>query len=247
MAMPIFYIFTDNVLLKTPNHSNRNMNKPTFRCTKSVVLRSAASIMCILTAGIARVSAQDEFARHNFTINAGSSLVKVAVKTGMDATYYRNTHETGTFRSEFTSYPAIQLNYDYATMKWMSVGVALSTQIFDITYKVNEYNQALGEYYIADTYNTHVYRNNIGMRILFHYINNGTVDTYSGLRLGYTFWSPDSGTENAFKGSDLPKTSSIPQVVLFGCRVYFTDNFGANTELCIGPPSYFAAGFNYRF
>lgn len=210
-------------------------------------MRTAVIVICLFCAGITHVWAKDEFARHNFTANVGFSLVKSAVKTGIDATYYRNTYNTGTFRSEFVSYPAIQLNYDFAILKWLSTGVALSTQIFDITYKVNDYNPELDQYYVTDTYTTQVYRNNAGLRLLFHYVNNSRVDTYSGFRLGYTFWSPDSGTKKAFRGTDLPKTSSIPQIVMFGCRVYLTDNFGMNTELCIGPPNFLAAGFNYRF
>ncbi len=70
---------------------------------------------------------------------------------------------------------------------------------------------------------------------------------YSGLRLGYTFWINISTEETSYKRVDTPVFLYVPQLVLFGCRVYFMDNFGVNSELCLGSPNYFAAGFNYRF
>jgi len=37
------------------------------------------------------------------------------------------------------------------------------------------------------------------------------------------------------------------QLVAFGMRGYFTDNFGANVELGIGSPHFISMGLNYRF
>ncbi len=112
------------------------MNNTAFKCTKSLMLRSVAAIVCVLTVGIAHVSAQDDFARHNLTINAGLSIVKWSVTGGLPAS--GSFDKLYTERTDFRSHPAIQFNYDYAVLRWLSTGVALSTQIFDVSYNVYE-------------------------------------------------------------------------------------------------------------
>lgn len=93
---------------------------------------------------------------------------------------------------------------------------------------------------------------NIGARALFDYANEGRLDLYSGVILGFTNWNVKTNNASASydPSQDLTFSEEIvfaPQVVLFGAQGYFTDNIGANFELSIGAPHFFSIGLNYRF
>lgn len=225
------------------------MKNTPFSSMQWLMLRSSAAILCILTIGSARISAQNSIARHHISINAGLSMVNssnLGITTFIEGDGYISD------RSDFKRYPAIQLNYDYAILRWLSAGAALSTQIFRTEYSVYKGTPGLAiylnEYTFSHTDTRQLYRNNVALRILFHYVNTKRVDAYSGLRAGYTFWRESrSNSESDLIIRTMYATDILPQLVLFGCRVYFTDHFGVNSELCLGSPHYLSAGFNYRF
>jgi opacity protein-like surface antigen len=136
-----------------------------------------------------------------------------------------------------TSLPAIQINYDYTIEKWLSIGAAASFQKLGYEYTdVNDGNEFI---------DVDLSRLNIAFRPLFHYGNLDNFDLYSGLRIGYEIWSINANTEDYSEASFANGFSF--QLVAFGMRGYFTDNFGANVELGIGSPHFISMGLNYRF
>lgn len=135
--------------------------------------------------------------------------------------------------------PAYQLTYDYALADIISLGAAVSYQRF--TFRYTDYGDNL------DNFNVKIGRTNVAARFLVHYGGTGNFDLYSGLRAGVTSWSVDVGT--ASTGFIPPIAAAVafaPQVILFGARGYFSDRFGFNGEIAIGPPYLVAVGLSYR-
>lgn len=145
-----------------------------------------------------------------------------------------------------TSLPAFQLTYDYGVNKTVSVGIAVSYQSLGVEYV--DYDDGF------ETLNGDVTLNrlNFAIRPLFHYANSGMLDMYSGLRIGFTNWSAKSTVDSdTYDPESLISSGNTfnfaPQLVLFGMRVYFTDNIGLNLELAAGAPHYFSGGISARF
>ncbi len=144
------------------------------------------------------------------------------------------------------SIPAIQVGYDYYILNWFSLGAAGSIQFMGVDYDNYEYET--GEFVNGDL---SIVRTNVAMRALFHYFNRNRLNMYSGVRMGLTNWNIDNNlTDKNYDYDEVLSSTGIvfaPQLVLFGLRGYFTENFGANLEFAVGPPHFFSAGLNYRF
>lgn len=140
--------------------------------------------------------------------------------------------------------PAGQLGADFFVTHWLSMGIAGSYQYMQINY--TDY----GENNID--FSTNIDRINVAFRPLFHYLNKGNINMYSGLRLGMTYWdiSTTETVEN-YEPADYLSFSSgalfAPQLVAFGIRGYFTDFLGANLEFAVGAPHYVSGGISLRF
>ena len=177
--------------------------------------------------------------RNTIDINAGFSLVGALFDIPVSPSGVVNKY----------SFPAIQFTYDYFMNKWISFGAAASLQFMGLEY--DDYT-----YYDGNTVvngNVDIKRYNFGARILFHYLNSGNIDLFSGLRGGFTNWDI---TENYVCSEEYSYEEVLdfktginfaPQIILCGLRGYFNSNFGANIELCIGAPCFYSMGVNYRF
>lgn len=183
------------------------------------------------------VNAQDY--QSTLTFNAGFSLVGGLF----------NIPDANTSQGDVSSYsiPALQVGYDYYLNHWFSVGAAGSVQFMGVNYDNYYYN---GTETVDGDLN--ITRLNIAARALFHYANKGRLDLYSGLRMGFTNWLvTENLTDETYDYDNVLDFSSglnfAPQLILFGVRGYFTDNFGANMELAVGSPHFFSIGLNYRF
>lgn len=194
-------------------------------------------LVSIFVLGISSKSfSQNMEHRSTISANYGFSLIGTIVQTAVDES------QADSYEGSYTHIPALQLNYDFAVLKFLSVGAAVSYESFNasgtfvedgVTYKVSAGISLL----------------NASARALFHYGNSGRFDMYSGLRLGYEIANPYSSVSDGYTNYSTPKLPSFfaPQVVLFGFRGYFTDHFGASAELAIGFPHMFTMGLNYRF
>lgn len=179
--------------------------------------------------------AQNDSTRNTITINAGASMAGLIVK----ALNYGDSISAD-------AHLAIQANYDYCLKKWFSLGLASSYQQYRLTYSNTEVLR--DKYNILDgSVSSTLTRANLAARVLFHYGNSGRVDMYSGARIGVTKWSLEADALEPFHVAKIKYMMFAPQLVLFGFRGYFTEHFGANTELCIGAPHYISAGLNCRF
>jgi hypothetical protein len=137
---------------------------------------------------------------------------------------------------------AIQLTYDFAPIKWFSIGVAGSYQAL----KAGFSNVSLSGYSGTYSYEANYNRTNIGIRALFHY-GPERVKMYSGLRFGTTMWSSSVSTGNVPAGYDpvnILKAGGkyAPQIIPFGLQGFITKNIGVNFEIGIGAPHYFSGG-----
>ena len=186
---------------------------------------------------VTSVDAQDY--QSTLTFNAGFSLVG-----GLFDIPDVNAND-----GDVSSYsiPALQVGYDYYLNHWFSLGAAGSVQFMGVNYD---------EYYYNSTETVegslNITRINIAARALFHYVNKDRLDLYSGLRMGFTNWLvTEDLTDETYNYDEILTFNSginyAPQLILFGVRGYFTDNFGANMELAVGAPHFFSIGLNYRF
>jgi len=183
--------------------------------------------------------AQNDTCKSNISLNAGYSVIS----SYFDIIALFNNNE-----DRIDMLPAVQFEYDYSVENWFSIGGAVSYQQFNIEVTNYEYYNYKDDYIVED-FNVYFDRINIASRFLFHYVNEGKVDMYSGLRLGYTYWVVNAGTTDPdYDDFKLRKNIRIaPQLVAFGIRGYITEHFGLGAELAFGSPHFFNCGFKYRF
>ena len=182
----------------------------------------------VILISVSSVFAQNDDFKSTISVDAGFSLVGAIFKAA-------DLDPTATFSSY--SIPAIEATYDYSIAKWFSLGAGVSYQMMGMEVD-----------YQNENFKVKVSRLNFGVRPLFHYGNSGKLDMYSGFRVGMNKWGAsveDNGT--TYKLDDYFNASYFgAQLVLFGFRGYFTDNFGCNFELAAGSPHFLAIGLNYR-
>lgn len=185
------------------------------------------------------LSAQDY--KHSFTLNAGGSAVGFLINLADDLSGPDDDLNT-------RSIPAIQFAYDYHVNNWFSIGPALSYQNFGIQISDLTYTNSDGNTVTEDA-DLSINRFNLAVRPLFHY--GKKLDLYSGFRIGAT----QLGIKNNSSGDSVEDTNDElnafrpglgVQVVLFGLRGYFNNNFGLNFEIGVGAPHFISTGINYR-
>lgn len=178
--------------------------------------------------------------QHTITVNAGGSLIGLVLDIA-DQIDGENL--------EINSIPAIQAAYDYRINEWFSVGPAASYQAFVFKGEDYQYTDESGEEVTVDAKVT-IGRTNLAVRPLFHYGKNPQLDMYSGLRLGTTFLNARANGESEDIQEDFEgafNTGISVQVIPFGLRGYFNENFGLNMEIALGAPHIISGGVNYRF
>ena len=196
-------------------------------------------ILGILFFYSANVFSQYDY-QHTVTVNAGGSLIGLVLDIA-DRVDGENF--------EINSIPAIQVTYDYQVNDWFSIGPAASYQAFVFKGEDYQYTDESGEEVTTDAKVT-IGRTNLAVRPLFHYGKNAQLDMYSGVRLGTTFLnsrvnSGDEDVQEDFEGAF--NTGVSLQVIPFGLRGYFNENFGLNMEIALGAPHIISGGVNYRF
>lgn len=201
--------------------------------------------------------AQNETYRHTFTGNLGFSTVGTFIDVFDNNNlndFELEIEDYGEFSGFFTgrSLPAFQVNYDYGIKNWLSVGGGVSYQNLNFNIANLSYNDDNGNRENVSELSVTTNRINISGRVLFHYGNKGKLDLYSGIRLGVTNWLTNLSATNQTVEDDLeaniPYFGILPaaQIIPFGLRAYFGENWGANFETGLGSPHFLALGVNYR-
>jgi hypothetical protein len=141
--------------------------------------------------------------------------------------------------------PGLNGTIDFGLSDRFSLGVAHFYQ--SATAKWSSYTDSAGIVQSGDWY-YRLTRQNTAVRMLFHFGENDDLDTYFGVRLGYSYWSQRTNVTNAGSVIDLGvfRTRFWPQAV-FGARYFFTEYIGANAEIALGFPYYLSVGLNARF
>jgi hypothetical protein len=169
-------------------------------------------------------------------VSAGAGYSLISLFLGFDG--HRSVEQRST--------PVLMLNYDYAVIDRMSIGLSGSFQQFSAIHE----DAVFGKY--TDRYN----RSTGGIRILGHFGQAENMDLYAGGRVSGSYWWMNSGSPDpAF---DDPQYA--PDVIrinyyglrfgvqgIFGWRYYFNENLGIGSEISIGPPSCFMANLVARF
>ena len=187
----------------------------------------------VLSGNIA--NAQSEDYKSNISLGAGATLMGV-YKTAVEGIFLVTDDIT------VSSVPNIEIGYDYGLAKWFSIGILGAYQNFSVKENVTG---GENKYTIS--------RMVVTSSLLFHYANDGKMDLYSGLRVGFQNWgfkaTLDDATLNNTTGlenlSVFSGGSSI-QVTLFGIRGYVSDNIGIGGEIAIGAPHFASFSINYR-
>ena len=154
------------------------------------------------------------------------------------------------------------LSYDYAVVKWFSLGAQATWNAGEIGAKDLSVTVNEKEYHGKAA--IHLRRINLGFRPTFHYFNNNRFDFYSGFRVGvnYSKATLDIGTDEDITGSEVldyligdnwllnrsyrgvrPTVQFIP----IAMRGYITEQIGFGIETAVGPTYYLSASINYRF
>ncbi len=185
------------------------------------------------------MNAQNEEYRSVVSASAGYSLTGTLI----------NAAETivGSDALSVKSVPALQLTYDYGINKLFSVGVAVGYQNFGFDVSNYAFTNDSGSEVIENV-TANYSRLNVALRPLIHYANNGNLDLYSGLRVGYLNNSFSSDSTDEDFDLDLNSDGRFAfGLTAFGLRYYFTDNIGAGIEINIGAPYISCFNLNARF
>jgi len=182
--------------------------------------------------------------KHKISANVGTSLWGTT-------TNLLNSINLEFINKSYAS-PVFQLGYSAKLSPIFSLGVAVSHQKFNFNITFADKNITNADILIK--------RSNVGIRGLFHYLDNNVIDLYSGGRVGLTVWKINANAEaldNFLNSYDfnLPFNTDYSmlgtalsfQLVLFGADFYITKNIGINTEINLGTPYYSTVGLNYKF
>jgi hypothetical protein len=149
--------------------------------------------------------------------------------------------------------------YDRGITNWFSLGLTGSYNQF--TFKTERFHGQIDTFNYDGQINASIKRINIGLRPMVHYLNNGRLDLYSGLRLGIQVNRTKAGLDT---NSNIPGEEFIKQLinlgalvgnnvrptiqfVPFGLRGYITENLALGFETAIGPTYFLGAQLSYRF
>ena len=196
-------------------------------------------LISIFVLGISSKSfSQNMEHRSTVSANVGVSLIGTILEAAIAS------DDSGVSREGVTHIPAVQVNYDFAVLKFLTVGGGVSYESISLTGTGTDDNG------VTYTANVSASVMNFAARALFHYANSGRLDLYSGVRMGYELAGFNANITDGVENAYTPPANYgfvAPQLVLFGFRGYFTDNFGASAELAIGWPHFLTVGLNYRF
>ena len=158
--------------------------------------------------------------------------------------------------------PTFGLSYDIGIRKWFSLGVqgtfnkgSIGADDLSVTVKDKTYTG------VAEL---NLRRINLGFRPLFHYMNDGRFDWYSGFRVGvnYRVIKLNIGTDaditdievidrlignNWLLNRNYRGVRPTFQLIPIGFRAHFTENLGIGIEAAVGTPYYLSAQLSYRF
>lgn len=193
--------------------------------------------------------AQNMETRQNFSLNTGFSLTGALLR-GSQAFGNLITSDSLSIGNPttVTVVPALQLNYDYALSKRISLGVGASYQNFGLESKNNRMiflDNDLNP--TNEDFAAQIHRFNVGLRVLFHYLPEGKADLYSGARLGWTHWrTPVTLEGDPAAWETFTNNFFAAQFIPLGFRYTISQGFGFNIETGIGAPHFLSLGLNYR-
>lgn len=199
-----------------------------------------------ITAGfLSNSTAQNADYKHVVSASAGLNVFQiVALLDNIDENNdAENLSIKGTASYGFT--------YDYGINNWFSLGGAIAYNKFSLNADVLNVNLDDGTTYSGPV-DLKLSRTNIAVRPLFHYLNNGRVDLYSGFRLGVNIWSLNFKADEGLLPEDVTgrvrDSGAGPafQIIPFGMRGYITPNLALGFETGFGAPHYLSAQLSYR-
>jgi len=198
-----------------------------------------------------KVFSQSVDYKSTIKLTAGMSI------TGNFVNSLKNQYIDNSFAS-----PVGQLAYNYNVEKWISIGGSVGYQYY-------KFNLLPIDNTTSGLISANLNKLNLMVRPTFYYVNQETINLYSGLAFGISFWQigvettqlkqyverilPDMVSNYVLPKIPLADKYKFmtymfaPQITIFGIEGYVTDNFGLNAELALGSPAFLSAGLNYRF
>ncbi len=157
-----------------------------------------------------------------------TTLVKGVINTSLKASGFQPVKEI----------PLLNAQLDFAIAENFSIGAAYSFNKFS-TEETKTINDTI---YNA---NVSLSRQNIGIRPLFHFGADETLDMYVGGRFGFSTWKGEYSILNNYgdnRANEAKTPNAFTVQVLFGARKYFNDFIGINFEVGLGTAPYFVGG-----
>jgi hypothetical protein len=133
--------------------------------------------------------------------------------------------------------PVFSCSVDYGISSGFSYGGGISVQSF------KTYIEVQNPGYIYQYQEDDVTFTNINVRGFYHILpNNKIIDFYTGISMGYSFWS-----QTVSNGNNPDYSISYPSfMVLIGIRGYITNVVGFYIELGLGTPYCAETGLSFR-
>lgn len=176
--------------------------------------------------------AQRERGEEILTVSAGMSIWNIMMGIYDDSL---NTSSTPTF----------DLTYDYGITKTFSLGGAVSYNSFSFINPNYSYINKSG-IIVRESISAEYTLINVSVRPLYHWGKQENFEWFTGLRMGYGFWTGEVKTTDPYYDDDIYQKDLYQIQVLFGSRAYFRENLAVTFDVGLGSPYFASLGLSLK-
>ena len=144
-----------------------------------------------------------------------------------------------------TSTPTFTFTYDYGLARSFSIGAAVSYYQFSFINPHYSYVKSPGVI-VYENISVKYSQLNLGVRPIYHWGKSESFEWYTGVRMGFSFWTAKLETTDPYYKDDFAREDHYAFQVLFGSRAYFTPEFGVAFDLAIFDPYFVSLGICMR-
>ena len=143
------------------------------------------------------------------------------------------------------STPTVYGTYDYGITKDFSIGGGVSYNSFSLINPNYSYVNSSGVI-VEESISVKYSRVNLCLRPLYHWGKRENFEWFTGLRLGYSFWTATLQTTDPYYKDDYFRRDMYSAQLLFGSRAFLTDLVALTFDLGIGAPYFASLGLSVK-
>ena len=144
-----------------------------------------------------------------------------------------------------SSTPTFHATYDYGLTQTFSLGGGIGYNSFSFINPNYSYVNSSGVI-VYESISVKYSRINIGIRPLYHWGKKENFEWFTGLRMGYGFWTAKLETTDPFYDDDYFQKDLYEIQLLFGSRAYFSEYLSVTFDVGLGSPYFASLGLSLK-